>query len=544
MKLKDYTNVAQLKDLNSEELNELAADLSNVVIEECEKFEGHLSSNLAITDLTISLLRHFGFENKRYLFDTSYQAYSFKRMTDRQDFYETVHTPDGYSIFQEIDEGDSFSGGHTSISAVWAAGYNHLKDDKLVIEIIGDGSLATSVGLGGMLNFALSKNKGLFILNDNKQGIGLNQFNYLDWKSISEGMGYKFFEVDGHDYDAMEKIWIEFDKLDCPVFVKVNTIKGYRLNKEFPKDNAPHYISPNAIQPEGTIGAMKFITENYFKDLLKNDKDAIIFQPGMTYVFGLNKLKEQYPGQIIDAGIAEEIAIIEAAAAANAGKHVYFAVSATFVQRCYDQFVHDIMRNNSNINFIIINADVTNIGDSHHGIYDLNMYNAFENVKVFIPVTTGDVLNCLEASKNYAGPSVIRISGDLKISDALTENETSWIWNKSDSKKVVITYGNSYFELMNYVEINKINLNIVLATSLNPIDDKLISDLISKGYELFTFEHVFWKNNLASTIRAHYPDALVKDFSFKNIFIGRWGMDEMMKSNKMDLPFVISEILK
>ncbi|KAJ3621783.1 hypothetical protein Zmor_004512 [Zophobas morio] len=117
MKLKDYKDVADLKNLNNAELNELAEDLSQAVIDECEEFEGHLGSNLAITDLTISLLKHFGYKNARYLFDTSYQAYSFKRMTDRQDFYETVHTADGYSIFQEIKEGDPFSGGHTSISA-------------------------------------------------------------------------------------------------------------------------------------------------------------------------------------------------------------------------------------------------------------------------------------------------------------------------------------------------------------------------------------------------------------------------------------------
>jgi 1-deoxy-D-xylulose-5-phosphate synthase len=117
MKLSEYHNVNDLRKLTNPELAELAQDLRTAVIKECEEFEGHLGSNLAVIELTISLLRHFGYQNARYLFDTSYQAYSFKRLTDRPDFYDLVHTPDGYSIFQEISEGDPFSGGHTSISA-------------------------------------------------------------------------------------------------------------------------------------------------------------------------------------------------------------------------------------------------------------------------------------------------------------------------------------------------------------------------------------------------------------------------------------------
>ncbi|KAJ3621782.1 hypothetical protein Zmor_004511 [Zophobas morio] len=158
--------------------------------------------------------------------------------------------------------------------------------------------------------------------------------------------------------------------------------------------------------------------------MLKKDKNIRVFHAGMNYVYDYQKFKNDYPDQFIDAGIAEEIAIIEAAAAANAGKTVYFTVASSFFQRCYDQIVHDLIRNNSNVKLIVIRGMVTDIGDSHHGIYDLNMYNSFENVKIFMPITVGDMENSLKEAAEYKGPVVIRLDGDLDTVEAMTSKET------------------------------------------------------------------------------------------------------------------------
>jgi 1-deoxy-D-xylulose-5-phosphate synthase len=543
MKLSEYRHVNDLKQLSNTELAELAGDLRAAVIKECEEFEGHLGSNLAVVELTISLLRHFGFQNTRYLFDTSYQAYSFKRLTDRPDFYDLVHSPDGYSIFQEIGEGDPFSGGHTSISAAWAAGYNFVNDEKQTIEIMGDGALATSIGLGGMLNFAKTQNKGLFILNDNKQGIGVNPYDYLDWKAIATGMKYTYFEVDGHDFDAMEQIWTAYDKATGPVFVKANTIKALGYEKPFNHDEALHYIDFNAKPTPGKISSFKILKEEMYQNILEHDQDALFFVAGFGYGYGLEKWRRQYPNRVMEVGISEEIALIEAAAAANAGKHPYLFMGATFFQRCYDQIVHDVIRNSSNITIVIVNASITNIGDSHHGIYDLNMYNAFENVQVFCPSSKGEMHQAFVESQKYHGPKAIRLQGEVACDETVPSSIYNWNHIKHGGKKVVISYHDFFHALEDYVATNKLPIDVVNATSLNPIDEKLIQKLIDENYTIYTYEHTFWKNNLASSIRAHFPNIIVKDYSFKNIFIGRWGMKEMMERNEMDLATVTNQIL-
>ncbi|QEH61864.1 1-deoxy-D-xylulose-5-phosphate synthase [Spiroplasma chinense] len=541
MLLKDYKGINDLKDLDNQGLEELSQDLRNAIIAENEANGGHLGSNLAVVELTVSLLKHFQ-DKAKILFDTSYQAYSYKRLTDRFDIFENMHKIDGYSIFQETHEGDPYSGGHTSISAAWASGYKKI-DNELVIEVIGDGSLASSIGLGGMLNFASDlKNKGLFILNDNKQGIGINKFNYLNWELIAKGMDFDYIEVqDGHDFDELEKAWKFFESSSKNVFVKVNSekAKGYKV---LTPEQALHYTYPKNYTPsqDKTFISSVEVFVNQLDEILK-DKNSYVYMAGMMYAFGLSEVAKKYPGQIIDAGIAEEIAMIEAAAAANLGKKVYLIIASSFFQRTYDQIVHDLIRNNSNLTIIIAGANYSLIGDSHHGIYDLNMYNAFESILIYQPSTVGEFNKAL-FDLNYKGTKVIRVE-DLIENVENKVDLNKWTYDVNvDANKVVIAYGSSYEKLKKYIQENNLNVGLVKAVSLNPIDKDLIQQLVDDNKQIYTYELVFAKNNLASSIRVKFENTLIKDFSFRKNIIGRASDDYIMKNNNLDFDTVFKSI--
>lgn len=541
MNLKNYKQLSDLKTLSCENLKTLSSDIRESIYNEVQKNGGHLGSNLAVVDLTISLLSYFG-DDAQYLFDTGYQAYAYKLLTTRPDVLENMHKINGYSVFQEIEEGDLYSGGHTSISAAWASGYKKFLKNNIIIEIIGDGSLATSVGLGGMLNFASdNSSKGLFILNDNKQGIGVNKFNYLDWQKIATGMDFVYYEVeDGHDFCELKKAWDFFSKSSKNVFIKVNTTKAYGISVPNP-DQAWHYHSISTSK-NNVFSATKLVKEE-LDIIFKNNSDAVLFSAGMMYSYGLIDLQKKYPTQIFDTGISEEIAIIEAAAAANLNKQVYVMINSSFFQRTYDQLVHDIIRNKSNITIFITSVGINLIGDSHHGIYDLNMYNIFEEIKIYHPSTTGELKSIIKEVDKYRGVKIIRLEDDL-ITDYTKKNIEKWQYEINESaNKVLITYGKSYDLLKTYITKNKINVGLINAVSLTPLDKDLLKNLFEQKKEIYTYELVMQKNNLAANIRALFKDYKIIDFSFKKTTIGRADEQYILKQNDLDFKTIFKNIL-
>lgn len=548
MNFKKYKSHKDLHSLAKKDLEIFANDIRQEIVEHIKTKGGHYGSNLGIIELTISLLKNFDPNNFRYLYDTGYQAYAYKMLTDRPKFLKKLEEGNTkYSIFQEIDESsfDHYSGGHTAISSVWAAGYNEAENvEKPAIEIIGDGSLATSIGLGGMMNFAAAKNRGLFILNDNKQGIGLNKFHYLNWEAISKGMDFEFYEVkNGHDFEELQKAWDFYKKSKKSVFVKVNTIKSLGSPEGYDKEESNHYKMLGNLSLPPIFEYAHQVLKDFLTKELSNNKDAYYLESGMHYAFPFSKeLHKTFHKRVIDTGIAEEIAIVEAAALANAGKNPYVVVFSSFFQRVYDQIVHDVARNNSNMTIVIVSPQIS-MGDSHHGIYDLNMYNLFPNVKIFHPSNVKDLNLSFEEAKKYNGVKVIRVDQVLTTFDN-NKTDLSWNYTNNNHKKAVISYGAFYTSLLNYVKENNIELDVIEATTLNPIDETLLKKLMEKEVKLFSYEETMWKNNLASNVRIHFPDYIIKDFAFKTNVIGRGTRDKILELNNLDVKTVVEQILK
>lgn len=437
-------------------------------------------------------------------------------------------------------------GGHTGISAAWASGYNKVVDDKTVVEIIGDGSLASSVGLGGMLNFANSRKKGLFILNDNKQGIGLNQFNYLDWQKIAEGMDFAYFEVkDGHDFEELQKAWDFFEAASKNVFVKVNTVKGMGLEEVNPEESEHYYVvSHKTSGKTDTVFALGVALEEV-NAKIKADSNVCVVTAGMNYVFNLKELQKTNPDQVFDSGIAEEIAIVEAAALANANKEVYLIIFSSFFQRVYDQIVHDLIRNDLKVNIIVLSADVSSIGDSHHGIYDLNMINGFNNIAIYNPSTSGQIKSFFEVN-NKETIRVMRIGDQIKA-DLSDKDTQTWVKliEKPGNNKVILSYGNNIWALKQHIEENQLPVDLIDARKLNPIDVASVEAMLSGYDEVYLYERVFWKNNLLSTMvnELDFSTRKIKGFAFKNSVIGKGKIEELLVKNQMDYVTIFKEIL-
>lgn len=567
MEIKNIKNPHFLKKMKIKELELLSQDIREFIIDKVSKTGGHLSSNLGITDLTIAIHKVFSSPHDKIIFDVSHQCYTHKILTGRANQFDTLRKLNGLSGFQKRKESkyDSYEAGHSSTSLSAALGMALSRDKQHknyhIIAIIGDGSMGNGLSYEAINHIGNTKTRLIIILNDNEMSISQNvgalhnnldkiraNYTYNNAKDktkkvlnkipligthlskgvtaikssfkklylkdgfLFEELGLKYYgPINGHDYKEM-LTYLEMAKKEKePVLIHVITKKGKGyLPCEQDSIGTWHGIGPfdktTGIPslPKDNLVTWSEIISNHLIELTKKHNNLMVITPAMAGGSKLLKYKELYPDNFIDAGIAEEHALILANGMSIGGLIPFVSIYSTFLQRGYDEVLHDIARMNTHV---ILGIDRCGIvgedGETHQGIYDLTFLLPIPNLIISTPKDSIEAGNLLYTALLSKKPFAIRYSKD-KLAYQKNNYQIipigSWCYLEKGQDAVLITYGN-FIENAKTIKKdlkNTIDLAIINARYQKPIDYNLFNEIITTYKYIFVYEEQTYINSLGS----------------------------------------------
>ncbi|MBS7359749.1 MAG: 1-deoxy-D-xylulose-5-phosphate synthase [Oscillospiraceae bacterium] len=595
--LEKIKSPSDIKKLSDSELPQLCDEVRDTIISTVSENGGHLASNLGVVELTVALHKVFDSPNDKIIWDVGHQVYTHKLLTGRYNEFSTLRQENGISGFSRPNESehDIVYSGHSSVSISTALGIataNKANNKKnYAIAVIGDGAITGGLVYEAINNAGHQKDARLIIiLNDNGMSISKNtgylakrlavmrsRTGYFKLKALTEkvvnripfvgkklanklfkvktdikNMLYQsnFFEdfgvrymgpIDGHNIsqlcDALEGAKL----VKAPVIVHINTVKGKGY---VPAENSPssfHGVAP-FDKLSGELASSKDNFSEKFGEFLYNqapkDKRVCAITAAMSLGTGLQRFSENYPDRFFDVGIAEEHAIPFALGMSKSGMLPVFVVYSTFLQRCYDQLMHDFALQQSKMVVAVDRAGIVgDDGETHNGIYDTSFFNGIPNITVYSPTYYCDLNNALVNSLYHNnGPCVIRYprgKEPQKPDDYECSGNTFDVFGDKEADLVIVTYGRIFSNALKCAdELRKENLKVkvIKLNVIIPIDDKCYSEINSYSKVFFFEEGVktggigeaFATGLIENGIKADYrltaiPDCFVKQGKVESI---------------------------
>jgi len=542
---------SQMKKLSVSELSRLADELREFIIQSVSQSGGHLSSGLGTVELTVALHHVFNTPDDRIVWDVGHQSYPHKILTERRDQMSTIRTKGGLSGFPRREESayDTFGVGHSSTSIGAALGMaiaaKHQHIDRRAVAVIGDGALTAGMAFEALNHAGDLDANLLVILNDNDMSISPNvggMSNYLAkilsgkmyssmresskkvlgkmpsvWElarraeehvkgmvipgTLFEELGFNYIgPIDGHDVDTLVKTLSNLRKLSGPQFLHIVTKKGKGYTPA--EENPIAYHGVNKFDPE--IGIIKKTTKSargptytqvfgsWLCDMAKADDKLVAITPAMREGSGLVEFSEQFPERYFDVGIAEQHAVTVAAGMACDGLKPVVAIYSTFLQRAYDQLIHDVALQNLPILFAIDRAGVVGPdGATHAGSFDISYLRCIPNMTIMAPSDENECRQMLTTGFQLNSPSTVRYprgSGpnvDINLElDALPVGKGK-ICRKGQST-ALLSFGSVLAESREVAE--KLNATLVDMRFIKPLDEGLLLNIADEHDVIITLE--------------------------------------------------------
>jgi 1-deoxy-D-xylulose-5-phosphate synthase len=546
----------QLRGLSDSELSSLADELRDRIIGSVSEHGGHLASNLGVAELAIALHHVFDFTNDRLLWDVGHQCYAHKMLTGRCAQFDTLRQNGGISGFPAPDESpyDLFATGHagtaisTGLGLAWAD--KHAQRDTNVVAVVGDASIANGMSLEALNNLAMAKRQFLVILNDNSMAIdrtrgglayaldrvrltsaytGLkhsteNILHHLPLgdeitdaiRNIKDGLkttihGRQVFEalglgyfgpVDGHNIPSLIRVLKRLAKINHPVILHVNTVKGRGC--QYAVEDPRRFHSPSAFNASNGKAVSRpqrrpTWTESFADAIVRigqQNSKIVAITAAMPDGTGLVKFREKFPDRYIDVGINESHAVAMAAGLAKSGMKPIVAVYSTFMQRAMDQIFHDVCLQGLSVILCMDRAGlVGSDGAVHHGTMDISMLRAMPGITLMAPADQSELQAALDLAAILDGPAAIRYPRD-EIPQELPGKCPEFVPGKArvvskGTDGTFLCYG-SILEtaLAATQQLNDQGLSVgaVNARFAKPLDTTLISEIIATGKPLVVCE--------------------------------------------------------
>lgn len=479
--LEKINNPNDIKNLNTAQMEELAGEIRQFLINKVSKTGGHLASNLGVVELTLSLHKVFDAPKDKIIWDVGHQVYVHKILTGRQGGFDNLRKLDGMSGFPKRSESlyDTYDSGHSSTSISAAIGMANardiLKEDYEVIAVIGDGSLTGGPAFEGLNNLGDMGTRVIVILNDNGMSISKNigglsehlgklrtSSKYISAKEKVKdtldkipvvGSGLKFFigdtktkikyailnggalfeelgmtylgPIDGHDLDSVIETLNQAKNTDGPVLIHLITQKGRGYGPAEKNPDKFHGIGPFDPETGKGLSGNKATYSDLFGDamveLAEKDEKITGITAAMKEATGLGLMGDKYPDRIFDVGIAEANAVIVAAGQALSGLHPVVCVYSSFLQRAYDEIMLDVCMQNLPVIFAVDRAGIVGAdGETHQGIFDLSYFMSMPNMTVLTPCDGIQLKEMLEYAATLNSPCAIRYPRGEAIVKSLT----------------------------------------------------------------------------------------------------------------------------
>jgi len=541
MILDQIQNPSDVKSLSIDELNTLAEEIKVFLVDSIEMTGGHLSSNLGTIELTLALHHVFDSPEDTFVWDVGHQAYTHKVLTGRKDMMSTLRQKDGLSGFTKRSESehDVFGAGHssTSISAALGIAFanNLYNKPDTSIAVIGDGALTGGMSFEALNHAGDTDANLLIILNDNDMSISKNVgalskyltrlisgkiYSTMKSKSLEflerlpriqkfakrseehlkgmilpgtlfEELGVDYFgPIDGHDISILIKTLENLKNLQKPRILHIITKKGHGLEAAEENPLKFHGISPPSIS-SNNLPSYSSVFGEWLCNTAKTDEKVIGITPAMSEGSGMVDFANQFPERFVDVAIAEQHAVTLAGGMAIKGLKPIVAIYSTFLQRGYDQFIHDIALQNLNVTFAIDRAGLVGAdGATHAGIFDLSFLRCIPNITIIAPSSSLEMYKALNFANHFEGPVCIRFPrGKSSVDNFVTESSIEiGKGNIARTGKDI-----SIFSFGNMLDIaleasEKINATVVDMRFVKPLDEDLIIKIANESRTLISIE--------------------------------------------------------
>ena len=613
MYLEKINKPNDIKKIPKEDLNILAAEIREFLIENISVTGGHLAANLGAVELTMALHLVMDFPEDKLIFDVGHQSYTHKILTGRRDEFTSLRKFHGIAGFPKTKESecDAFNTGHssTSISAGLGMAVARTMQGKnnMVVSLIGDGSLTGGMAYEAMNNAAKAETPFIIVLNDNNMSISenvggvssyLNQIRtteaYLDLKedvknklkTVPKGKtmshriqsvksGFKqlmipgmYFEdmgitylgpVNGHDIPAMVKVLKEAKRCKTPVLVHVLTQKGRGYS---PAERHParfHGTEPFEIATG--LPLKKRTTPNYtdiFSTVMcklgDSNPDVVAITAAMPDGTGLKRFRNMYPERFFDVGIAEQHAVTFAAGLAASGLRPVVAIYSSFLQRAYDQVLHDVCIQKLPVVFAIDRAGlVGSDGETHQGIFDLSYLSSIPNMTVMAPKNKWELADMLRYAVTYDGPIALRYprgqayEGLYEMRPTIEYGKSEWLYEGGEVCLIAVgSMVKIAVSVKEALEEKGIKAAIVNARFVKPIDEEMLNKAAGEYKLLVTMEENVLTGGYGETAREYLDtldtEAKMINIGIPDVFVEHGKVDELLHDLHIDCEGIVESI--
>lgn len=545
-----------IKKLNKDEINQLCGEIRTKIIDVVSHNGGHLASSLGAVELTVALHRAFNSPDDAIIFDVGHQSYAHKLITGRFDQFDTLRQEGGISGFMRPveSEHDPFVTGHSSNSISAAYGIYRAKalkgEQGTAIAVIGDGAMTGGMAYEALNNAAAKKSNFIVVLNDNKMSISHNVgalpraftkmrskgyykvkfaiskfllkipligapiYSFVSWvKELFKSLVYKnniftslglnyLGPVNGHDTEAMESLFNIAKSYNRPTLIHVVTTKGkgYTHAESSPKDY--HGVAAFDVQKgKESTGKKSYsdIAGEALCELAKQNKNICAVTAAMAEGTGLSEFASKYKQRFFDVGIAEQHAVTFTAGLATGGMVPFFAVYSSFLQRGYDQVLHDAAIADLPVKLLVDRAGIVgDDGESHQGVFDVAYLSSIPNVNIYSPAFYGELKQAIFDTSKTDELSVIRYPRGCENKNFDGEIKGDYTIVSQNGKKAIVTYGRIFSNAVDAQKALK-NTDVIKLNKIYPIADDVIN-LLLKYNEIYFFEEGILSGGIAEHI--------------------------------------------
>lgn len=614
--LDNINNANDIKKIDPQDYRRLAKEIRTFLVSKVSETGGHLASNLGVVELTMALHLFLDFPKDKLIWDVGHQSYTHKLLTGRKNQFDTLRQMNGISGFPKRSESDcdAFDTGHSSTAVSAALGMVHARDlkgeDNKVVAVLGDGALTGGMAFEALNNAGRLKSNMIIILNDNNMSISKNvggMANYLarlrtntkytEFKENMENtltsklpagkeivnilkrskdavkyfmLPNMFFEdigltyigpIDGHNIEDMLKALQAASKSKKAVVIHVITKKGKGY---VPAESHPskfHGISPFSIDngepldKESGISYTNTFASSLVKIAKRNDK-VVAITAAMPYGTGLSAFKKHFPDRFFDVGIAEEHAVTFAAGMATEGFRPVVAIYSTFLQRAYDQIIHDVCINRLPVVFAIDRAGLNGRdGKTHQGIFDLSFLSHIPSMVVMAPKNRWELDMMMEFALSYDGPVAIRYpKGEAYC--GLDTNRELIIYGKSEviyekGNIAILAVGSMVKTAVSVAELLReqgIESTLVNVRFVSPVDTEIL-DRLTENHSIFiTMEENVRTGGYGQQVSDYLCDNDYRNirhinFSIPDDFVEHGSVSELYEKLELDAKSITRRIL-
>ena len=554
-----------LKQLSLAQLEQLATEVRGELERFVPQTGGHFASGLGVCELAIALHRVFDTPNDKLVWDTGHQAYAHKMLTGRLPLFPTLRRFGGLSGFLRQKESpfDAFGAGHAGTSISAALGLRlALPKERFVVAVIGDGAVGSGMAFEALNHAgALKPQRFIVVFNENKMSISpnvgaLSQASDKDLAAYFSAFGFQYIgPVDGHCFSTLLDALAQAQVVSGPVLLHLQTKKGKGHARA---ENAPQQL--HALPAPGTSTARTFTAafSDALLDLAEHDSRIVAITAGMAGGTGLEPFARAFPDRFFDVGIAEEHAVTLAAGLASGGARPVCAIYSTFIQRAFDQVVHDVCLQNLPVVFALDRAGVVGAdGETHQGVFDLAAFRSIPNLALLAPRDENELRHGLFSALRSSGPVVLRYPRREVIGVSIDPAYHYLPFGRAEqlqrgSDGLILALGPLVYRALavreTLLQETGTELAVVDARFAKPLDTDLLASLLPRFSRIYTIEDGALLGGFGSAIAEFIQDSGItlrhplRRFGIRDSFVPHGTQDEQHALHGCDEASILARL--